>query len=172
MDRKLWERILGKEIYAKIAPESCKGLKEKLYRQRSDSLLRIYENAQSYYTGRIEEMNFENFYRFFLQIALDYGEEKADGEKHFGSNETAMVADNVLSGILHIPVRCLIGDIRECREGKKLSGKDEWEEYRDYEERFLGRPEYIRDFCGRYPELLRLVLLRIEQVIDQLLRVW
>ena len=25
MDRKLWERILGKEIYAKIAPESCKG---------------------------------------------------------------------------------------------------------------------------------------------------
>lgn len=172
MDRKLWERILGKEIYAKIAPESCKGLKEKLYRQRSDSLLRIYENAQSYYTGRIEEMNFENFYRFFLQIALDYGEEKADGEKHFGSNETVMVADNVLSGILHIPVRCLIEDIRECREGKKLSGKDEWEEYRDYEERFLGRPEYIRDFCGRYPELLRLVLLRIGQVIDQLFRVW
>lgn len=172
MDRKLWERILGKEIYAKIAPESCERLKEKLYRQCNGPLLRIYEGADSYYTGRIGDMNFENFYRFFLQIALEYGEGKADRKHSFSGEETAVVVDNVLSGILYIPVRCLIEDIRECREGKKLSGKDEWEEYRDYEEHFLGQSEYIRDLCSRYPELLRLVLLRIEQIVDQLCRVW
>ena len=83
-----------------------------------------------------------------------------------------MVTDNVLTGILHIPVRCLIEDIQECREGKMLSGRDEWEEYRDYDEHFLGRPEYIRELCGRYPELLRLVLRRIEQIVDQLFCVW
>ncbi len=172
MNCKIWERILGKEIYAEIEPSSCEALKEKLYRQCSGALLRIYEAADSYYTDRMEAVNFENFYRFFLRIALDYGKEKAGEKRPFGREEEAIAADNVLAGILHIPVRCLIEDIRECREGKRLSGRDEWEEYRDYEEHFLGRPEYIRDLCGRYPELLRLVLRRIEQIVDQLFRIW
>lgn len=172
MDRKIWERILGKEIYAEIDLMLCDALKEKLYRQCSGSLVRLYEGADRYYTGRMEDVNFENFYRFFLPIALDYAKEKRDTKHSFSKEETAIIVKNVLAGILHIPVRCLIEDIQECREGKLLSGKDEWEEYRDYEEHFLGRPEYIRDLCGRYPELLRLVLLRIEQTVDQLCRVW
>nr|WP_305137011.1 type 2 lanthipeptide synthetase LanM [uncultured Schaedlerella sp.] len=172
MDCKMWERLLGKEIYAEIEPASCEALKEKLYRQCSKALLRIYEAADRHYAGGLEDVNFENFYRFFLQIALDYGKEKAGREHPFGREEAVMVTGNVLTGVLHIPVRCLIEDIQECREGKMLSGRDEWEEYRDYDEHFLGRPEYIRELCGRYPELLRLVLRRIEQIVDQLFRVW
>ena len=51
MDCKMWERLLGKEIYAEIEPASCEALKEKLYRQCSKALLRIYEAADRHYAG-------------------------------------------------------------------------------------------------------------------------
>ncbi len=84
-----------------------------------------------------------------------------------GKETEKMIAENVLQGISRIPVRCLIQDIREHVEKGSLSGKDEWEEYKDYEEHFLGKPAYIRQICQKYPELLRLLLLRVRQTVEQ-----
>lgn len=167
MEARVWKQILGEEIYEKIDHTACEKLKEQLHQECDSCLHRIYEEADSYYSGSLPDINFENFYRFFQQIAVNYAEVWSAGPA-FGREPKRMIADNVLRGIIRIPVRCLIADIREHAEEGKLSGKDEWEEYADYEERFLGSPEYIKQLCGNYPELLRLILLRIRQIVNQL----
>ncbi len=167
METRIWEQILGEHIYNGIDHTACEKLKERLSQEHDSCLYRIYEDTDSYYCGSLPEINFENFYRFFLQIAAKYTAVKADGFMA-GKEQERMVANNVLRGIVRIPVRCLIHDIRECVGQKDLSGNDEWEEYRDYEEHFLGKPEYIRQLCQKYPELLRLLLLRIRQIVCQL----
>ena len=143
MEARVWKQILGEEIYEKIDHTACEKLKEQLYQECDSCLYRIYEEADSYYSGSLTDINFENFYRFFQQIAVNYAE-VWPGEPAFDRELKRMVADNVLRGIIRIPVRCLIADIRERAEEGKLSGKDEWEEYADYEERFLGNPGYIK----------------------------
>lgn len=167
MEARVWKQILGEEIYNKVDHTACEKLKERLYQECDSCLHRIYEEADSYYSGSLPDINFENFYRFFQQIAVNYAE-VWPGISAFGKEAECMIADNVLQGIIRIPVRCLIADIRGCAEQGKLSGKDEWEEYADYEERFLRSPEYIKQLCGSYPELLRVLLLRIRQIVSQL----
>ena len=167
MEARVWKQILGEEIYNKVDHTACEKLKEQLYQECDSCLHQIYEEADSYYSGNLPDINFENFYRFFQQIAVNYAE-VWPGISAFGKEAECMIADNVLQGIIRIPVRCLIADIRGCAEQGKLSGKDEWEEYADYEERFLRSPEYIKQLCGSYPELLRVLLLRIRQIVSQL----
>ena len=119
----MWKRILGEEIYSEIDFTECERLKEILWERRDIHLYQIYERTHNYYGGKIPEMNFENFYRFFIQVALEYA---GNGELRrllvIDEERKRVISDNILAGIANIPVRCLIEDIRKCREEKKLSG--------------------------------------------------
>ncbi len=168
----MWKRILGEEIYSEIDFTECERLKEILWERRDIHLYQIYERTHNYYGGKIPEMNFENFYRFFIQVALEYA---GNGELRrllvIDEERKRVISDNILAGIANIPVRCLIEDIGKCREEKKLSGKNEREEYESYEEHFLKRPSYIKMLCRNYPEMLRLLLLRISQILAEIQRI-
>lgn len=168
MDDQIWERILGKKIYEGINRQACDRLQEKLWEEIDKKLYEVYEQTDTYYCGTLPEMNFTYFYRFFLQVACDFVMNSDEKVFRRQENMEKIVADNVCKGVAEIPVRCLIREIHECKEKGLLSGDDEWEEYEDYEERFLKSPDYIKELCKKYPELLRLILLRINQIIMML----
>ena len=64
-------------------------------------------------------------------------------------------------------MRCLIYEIHEHKKCGKLKGTTAQQEYIYYETAYLQNPEYIRNLCRKYPEMFRLILLRIGQVIEE-----
>lgn len=168
MDDKIWEQILGIEIYEGIDTYECERLQERLWQKTDKRIYQIYKQTDTYYCGILPEMSFPNFYRFFIQVAWNFIIDFKNAVFQNQEELERIVVDNVCKGIAEIPGRCLIRDIHECKEKGLLSGRDEWEEYEDYEEHFLKSPDYIKELCKKYPEVLRLILLRINQVIMML----
>ena len=97
---------MGEEIYSEIDFTECERLKEILWERRDIHLYQIYERTHDYYGGKIPEMNFENFYRFFIQVALEYA---GNGELRrllvIDEERKRVISDNILAGIADIPVR-------------------------------------------------------------------
>lgn len=164
-------RILGEDIYRSVNVEYCMKIKKQKEKLKDNglqgTLYSIYYYTDMYYKGNLPKVNFESFYRFFIQIgircAYNIGMNK---EKLYACMEESL-ATNILNAIVKIPVRCLIQEIHEYKEKGKLHGATDSEEYVSYESAYLQKPEYIRKVCRKYPEMLRLLLLRIGQVVEE-----
>jgi len=167
----MWTEILGEDIYRMIDKEYCRLLvekEEKLLRQGiQGELLQLFQSNQLYYREPISKVNFESFFRFFIQIGIDYIERNNKNRKILYTNRTENLAINIVKAIVKIPMRCLIYEIHERKKCGKLKGTTAQQEYIYYETAYLQNPEYIRNLCRKYPEMLRLILLRIGQVIEE-----
>lgn len=167
----MWTEILGEDIYRIIDKGYCRLLvekEEKLLRQGiQGELLQLFQSNQLYYKGAISKVNFESFFRFFIQISIDYIERNNKNRKILYTNRTENLAINIVKAIVKIPMRCLIYEIHEHKKCGKLKGTTAQQEYIYYETAYLQNPEYIRNICRKYPEMLRLILLRIGQVIEE-----
>mgnify|MGYP003555639471 FL=1 len=87
----MWTEILGEDIYRMIDKEYCRLLvekEEKLLRQGiQGELLQLFQSNQLYYKGAISKVNFESFFRFFIQIGIDYIEPEVFGGSRRGSRK-------------------------------------------------------------------------------------
>lgn len=167
----MWTEILGEDIYRIIDKGYCRLLvekEEKILRQGiQGELLQLFQSNQLYYKGAISKVNFESFFRFFIQIGIDYIERNNKNRKILYTNRKENLAINIVKAIVKIPMRCLIYEIHEYKKCGKLKGTTAQQEYIYYETAYLQNPEYIRNLCRKYPEMLRLILLRIGQVIEE-----
>ena len=84
----MWTEILGEDIYRIIDKGYCRLLvekEEKILRQGiQGELLQLFQSNQLYYKGAISKVNFESFFRFFIQIAIDYIEPEVFGGSRRG----------------------------------------------------------------------------------------
>lgn len=164
-------RILGEDIYRSVNVEYCVKIKEQKEKLKEHGLLgrlySIYYYTDRYYKENLPKVNFEFFYRFFVQIGIRCAYDIGMHKDKFYMCMKESLATNILNAIVKIPIRCLIQEIHEHKEKGKLHGDTDREEYAFYELAYLKKPEYIREVCQRYPEMLRLLLLRIGQVIEE-----
>lgn len=165
-----WEAVLGKEICEKIIKEDA--CEEKKYSDISDgdffALEILSEELFDEEKGWEEypaEGTFGNFFRFFGRLAVTHIGKFEIIDKN---NLRDTVLSNFYLSAAWIPIRILIQDIYSCKEKGMLQGRDAKEEYRDYQERFLDDRNYIRKLCVRYPEMKRLLFLRIISVSEQI----
>ncbi len=172
-NRQYWEAVLGKEVCEKIIKEDA--CEEKKYPDifeeevfvldvLCEELFREEKGWEAYPSEGV----FGNFYRFFGRLAVIYaGKSEAADENRFRN----IILFNFYPSVTWIPMRALIQDIHSCKEKDMLRGSNPEEEYRDYQERFLNDRNYIRKLCKRYPEMKRLLLLRIAAVTKQARRI-
>ena len=164
-----WEKILGTRVWENIQADECAELKKRVKKAViSNELLSIYHSLanQTVQTGRAD--CFENFYFMFEQMGFQYFEKLHSVLGKYFVNAREQVINNIYWGIGDIPARCLIQDIHVCRESGLLRGADAAAEYQYYNEHMLGNTAYVQALCDKYPELLRLLLLKIEMIISLL----
>ena len=122
----MWTEILGEDIYRIIDKGYCRLLvekEEKILRQGiQGELLQLFQSNQLYYKGAISKVNFESFFRFFIQIGIDYIERNNKNRKILYTNRTENLAINIVKAIVKIPMRCLIYEIHEHKKCGKLKG--------------------------------------------------
>lgn len=175
MNDKDWKEILGNDIYENIDIFKCQQLEQKLQQNSVTGDLyhpyKLYLQEDSFYSQALPKMEFEYFYRFFLQIAISYGKQRGVHILQICNGYAAQIALNVLKGIAKIPIRCLIEDIQLCKADNLLYGDDKYAQYADYDKRFLRDPMYIRKICDKYPELLRLLLVKIKSIVEEMLEI-
>lgn len=170
-----WENLLGEDIYKEIDDSFCGQIKQKcqceMQTEAMSRLYALYSQENLYYVSELPSINFQNFYRFFIHIAIKYA--ALDGASDFKICEETekWIALNLVKAISKIPLRCLIKEINTCRRENLLSGDDKYAQYACYEEKFLKRPEYIKKICKKYPEMLRLLLLKIQQVVSEMIEI-
>lgn len=172
-NREYWEVVLGKEVCEKISNENVDD--ENKYSDTSgreflalDILCEELFDEEKGWEAFPSEGIFGNFYRFFGRLAVMYaGKSEMIGEEDLKNT----VLSNFYSSAFWIPIRVLIQDIYLQREKGTLQGSDSGEEYRNYQERFLNDRNYIWKLCKRYPEMKRLLFLRIMTVIQQIRRI-
>ena len=86
MDRNSWRRYLQDDYkeYCRLLVEK----EEKLLRQGiQGELLQLFRSNQLYYRKPISKVNFESFFRFFIQIGIDYIEPEVFGGSRRGSRK-------------------------------------------------------------------------------------
>ena len=81
------------------------------------------------------------------------------------------VLSNFYSAAAWIPIRVLIQDIQTRKEKGQLQGKNDKEEYKYYQDKFLNDRSYIRNLCIQYPEMKRLLFLQAASDTEQLKRI-
>ena len=103
----MWTEILGEDIYRIIDKGYCRLLvekEEKILRQGiQGELLQLFQSNQLYYKGAISKVNFESFFRFFIQIGIDYIERNNKNRKILYTNRTENLAINIVKAIVKIP---------------------------------------------------------------------
>lgn len=107
----MWTEILGEDIYRIIDKGYCRLLvekEEKILRQGiQGELLQLFQSNQLYYKGAISKVNFESFFRFFIQIGIDYIERNNKNRKILYTNRTENLAINIVKAVVKIPCSCL-----------------------------------------------------------------
>lgn len=172
-NREYWEAVLGRRVCEKIIKENiCEENRyPDIFQEEFSALEDLCEGLFQEEKGweiYPSEGTFGNFFRFFGRLAVIYaGKSKMIGEDDFRKSILA----NLYPAAAWIPIRVLIQDIRFCKENGMLRGMDPGEEYRNYQERFLNDRNYIRKLCKRYPEMKRLLFLRIITVTTQMKRI-
>lgn len=164
-----WEAVLGKEVCEKI-------IKEDIHEERNSADFQGELSALEYLCEALfqeekgweeypAEGTFGEFFRFFGRLAVTYiGKSEIINKDDLKRT----VLSNFYLSAAWIPIRVLIQDIYSCKEKGMLRGVDTKEEYRNYQGRFLNDRSYIRKLCRRYPEMKRLLLLRIITVTEQI----
>lgn len=169
-NRDYWEAVLGKEVCEKIIKGNICEEEEcyDIFPEEFSVLNNLCENLCQEEKGwelYPSEGTFGNFFRFFGRLAVIYtGKTEMIMEDDFRN----IILSNFYSSVAWIPIRVLIEDIHSCKEKGLLRGMNSKEEYLDYQQYFLNDRNYIRELCERYPEMKRLLLLRIITAAKQI----
>lgn len=79
------------------------------------------------------------------------------------------VVRTLYSGIRDIPMRVCIYDMGLQKQNGRLEGKNDVEEYEYYCRELLGNDTYLKELCRQYPELRRLLFIRMNYALDNLI---
>lgn len=171
-NREYWEAVLGKEICEELLknhiPEEENTEifeKELIALEQLCEELFLEENGWEAYSF---DGTFGNFFRFFGRLAVRYARDTQTVGIHDFKNT---VLSNFYSAAAWIPIRVLIQDIQTRKEKGQLQGKNDKEEYKYYQDKFLNDRSYIRNLCIQYPEMKRLLFLQAASVTEQLKRI-
>ena len=162
---KYWEQILGKEICESIHEDEIHEGWSDEYKQEYQVLQNDFDRVLQVAGGWdacMIDMPFSAFYGCFGKIAITYAMRK---DLSFLRDIKETILPALYNRIIRIPLRVLVQDIHKCKDAGLLKGGDEKEEYVDYCKRFLERPEYIRQLCEAYPEMKKLLLMQILNLV-------
>lgn len=147
------------------------GVEEKDKKQNEEAFWNTFLNGEA--ENITEEYNFlsgEPFGRLFQAVIaafLDWIH--PDGNRFWLLNHpTGSVIRMLYSGIRDIPMRVCIYDMGRQKQNGRLVGKDETEEYEYYCRRLLGNDGYLKELCRQYPEMRRLLFVRMKYALGNL----
>lgn len=186
-----WARLLGEDV-ARTMDEKRNGeLYQEVMEQKEGALKSLYQLFDSVvecvdWEGM--EGEFRGFYGWFFSVALSYAEKQFQKLFDICEDAKSVLLYNVYEAVKMIPIRCLIWEIHRCKEDGKLKshalleekssvamlqeerrkGSASQEEYHFYDTHMLGDIAYVRDICQTYPELLRLMLVKIDWTVREL----
>ena len=113
----------------------------------------------------LREETFGEFYRFFCEEAVRFGGKTERGRGRL--LDRGGDGGSLLPGTCaEIPVRTLIYEMQSLKGENRLMGADSGEQYADYCCRWLGEPAYLEGLRRRYPEMERLLELRVRQTVS------
>lgn len=166
-NRAFWESVLGEELCKKLPVDQA--FKEEGQMKVELSVLeKLYQEELSNEKGWEAYCLpglFHIFYGFFGKIAVRYVGINKMGEVE---NPKDIILANLYPAVSWIPLRVLIQDIHELKDKGELRGRDSHKEYEDYQRRFLGRRDYIKKLCEKYPEMKRLMFRQILYVVHEI----
>lgn len=104
---------------------------------------------------------FAPLFRFILDSFLEW--KHPEWNRFLGLENPKSALPGILySRIQEIPMRAAIHEMRKLKQQGCLKGGSAEAEYRHFCQAYLSDPEYDRDFCGKYPEMLRLLYVRLD----------
>lgn len=168
-NKEYWKTILGDEICGKIAREDDGGGQgyPDIFQKEIGKLEDLYKGLlrkEKGWNAYPSEGIFGNFFRFFGRLAVEYA---GISEMINADDLKNTILLNFYRSVEWIPIRVLIREIRSCKEEGRLWGRNTHEEYQDYQERFLANNTYIEKLCRQYPEMKRLLFIRIAAITRQ-----
>lgn len=190
-NEEFWARLLGEDVARTMDEERNGELYQEVMEQKEGVLKPLYQLFDSV-VERVDwegmEGEFRGFYGWFFSVALSYAEKQFQKLFDICQDAKAVLLYNVYEAVKMIPIRCLIWEIHRCKEDGKLKGyalleekssdamsQEErrkgtasQEEYHFYDTHMLGDIAYVRDICQKYPELLRLMLVKIDWTVREL----
>lgn len=110
-----------------------------------------------------EKKLFGNFYKYFLNTAFLYFNEKS---KLLLENGFGTIIDQIFERIEKIPIRVLIEDIHKQKIEQKLIGENAFDEYNYYQTSILSNNAYVKKICETYPVMKELILHQIFLFIE------
>lgn len=167
-----WNNILGKDVIESIDKAYGVSIEQILFSEYSlnhkyisfATLNQEYsdmcnEKAISYLTKKGTKVLFDQFVLRFL----GYGKRVLERKSRKGYI-VKVIQDcflkNLAERILDVSLSTLIFEMYLAKEQGELRGNDEAEEYKDYNQRFLGNDKYIKELFSIYPGLKSSVLNR------------
>lgn len=118
----------------------------------------------------IKTKRFGNFYICFCQKGIDELKTINNiGELSIVDNQE--IAECCYEMIKDIPIRTLIYDMHMANLNGKLLGTTDTKKYRYYNEVILSNREYLVALEKKYPELFRIMHLRVEQCVIYLIEI-
>lgn len=166
-----WTRLLGEDVARTVDEERNGVLYQEVMVQKEGVLKPLYQ-LFDLVAERVdwEDMQGEfcGFYGWFFSVALSYAETFFPRLKDVCEDVRGILLRNVYEAVKLVPVRCLIREIHCLKERGELAGASPREEYRFYDECMLGDIAYVKEICQKYPELLRLMLVKIDWTVREL----
>ena len=173
-----WNNILGKDVIELIDKAYGVSIEQILFSEYSlnhkyisfATLNQEYsdmcnEKAISYLTKRGTKVLFDQFVLRFL----GYGKRVLERKSRKGYI-VKVVQDcflkNLAERILDVSLSTLIFEMYLAKEQGELRGNDEAEEYKDYNQRFLGNDKYIKELFSIYPGLKRMLIELMENLAN------
>lgn len=173
-----WNNILGKDVTESIDKAYGVSIEQILFSEYSLNhkyisfapLNQEYsdmcnEKAISYLTKKGTKVLFDQFVFRFLGYGKRVLERKSKKECIFKVIVDCFL-QNLAERILDVSLSTLIFEMYLAKEQGELKGNDEKEEYEDYNQRFLGDDEYIKELFCIYPGLKRMLIELIENLAN------
>ncbi len=166
-----WAKLLGEDVVRTMDEERNREFYQKVMEQkegRLKPLYRLFDSVDERVEWKDMQGEFCVFYGWFFAVALSYAETFFPKLADVCEDERGVLLHNVYESVKMVPVRCLIREIHYLKERGELEGASPQEEYRFYDKHMLGDIAYVRGICQKYPELLRLMLLKIDWTVREL----
>lgn len=173
-----WKRILGDDVIDLIKDAYGVSLDSILFSKYNiNSLYNSFsvleneyldmwnEEPKAYITKSGEKILFD---RYVLRF-IGYGKKvliRKSKQGYMAKEIQDCFLKNLAEKILDVSLSTLIFEMYLLKTQQELKGIDEKEEYEDYNKRFLGNAEYVKELFSIYPGLERMVIQLIENLTN------
>ena len=172
-EKTFWTQILGKELYQKISFDCEKKfvevdyLKDQTLAQQFWSFTVQEKERQRTVEGIQETELFGSFFSAAVSGYIAYREMEIK-KLSFLQDVFKTVEKILYQSIREIPMRVLIFEMQRQKKEGKLFGKDPEEEYQYYCRRLLKNTTYRKELGEKYPEMVRLLFVKMEFAFQNL----